>query len=211
LARRFGHQPVISGRTTDIIKFSRQVSKVQNAEIAAFSSRLRVPAIFKIFCQRGLAVGSNHARFASFCNLRGRAIVLAKAERILLPIFARRCGAYLALTALMLQLALSFGHAHHRDLAYPNVAFSKIDVRADWLAAAGLEVSKQAPSGLADDDEHCSICFSNLLLSNSFIPHTPQRSPSIEFKDVDRLFGRAFDLLFTADHAPFRSRGPPLS
>jgi hypothetical protein len=134
---------------------------------------------------------------------------LAEVDGLLLRTFARRCGVYLALAALTLQFALSFGHFHRHDIAYPNAAYSKLDVVAGWQASTKLEVSKQLPLGLADDDEYCSICLSTLLLSNSFIPDTPQHSPSSEFKDVHRFFGHIFDIVFESRRAPFQSRAPP--
>lgn len=138
----------------------------------------------------------------------GKASALAEADGLLLRTFARRCGVYLALAAVTLQLALSFGHVHRHDLAYPIVAYSKIDVFTGQQAPTRLEISK--PSKLADDDDHCLICFSTLLLASSFIPDTPQHSPSSDFKDVDRFFGRTFDIVFGQDRAPFQSRAPPL-
>ena len=130
---------------------------------------------------------------------------MAEADKILLRTFARRCGVHLVLTALALQLAVSFGHFHRHDI----VGYSRIDVVAGWQAPARLEASKQSPSGLADDDEHCPICFSALLLSTSFIPDAPQASPSSVFQDVGRSFGPAFDIVFGSDRAAFQSRAPP--
>jgi hypothetical protein len=43
---------------------------------------------------------------------------LAGAKMMLARAFARRCGAYLALAALTLQLALSFAHVHKHDLVF---------------------------------------------------------------------------------------------
>jgi len=134
---------------------------------------------------------------------------LAEADGLLWRTFARRCGVYLALAAVTLQLALSFGHVHRHDLAYPNVAYSKIDVVTSRLAPTRLEISKQLPPTLADDDDHCLICFSTLLLASSFMPDAPQHSPSSDFKDVYR-FGRTFDIVFGQGRAPFQSRAPPL-
>ena len=130
---------------------------------------------------------------------------MAEADKILLRTFARRCGVYLVLTALALQLAVSFGHFHRHDI----VGYSRIDVVAGWQAPARLEASKQSPSGLADDDEHCPICLVTLLLSTSFIPDAPQASPSSVFQDVGRSFGPAFDIVFGSDRAAFQSRAPP--
>jgi len=136
---------------------------------------------------------------------------LAEADRSLLQTFARRCGVYLALVALTLQLALSFGHIHRHDIAYPGLAYSKIGDSAEFQALAKQKLSKQLPSPLADDDANCPICFSTLLLAASFMPDAPRHSPSFDFKDADRFFGRTFDLNFGPDRAPFQSRAPPLS
>jgi hypothetical protein len=146
---------------------------------------------------------------------------LAEADGLLLRTFARRCGVYLALVALTLQLALSFGHIHRHDIADPSLAhsslahsglaYSKIGVLADSQTLTKLRLSKQLPSPLANDDENCPICFSTMLLTSSFIPDAPQYPPSSDFKDVDRFFGRTFDLVFGSDRAPFQSRAPPLS
>jgi len=43
---------------------------------------------------------------------------LAGAKMIFARAFARRCGACIALAALMLQLALSFAHVHKHDLGF---------------------------------------------------------------------------------------------
>jgi len=161
---------------------------------------------------------------ASFFRCRdtvGRVEALAEADELLLRTFTRRCGVYLALLALTLQLALSFGHIHRHDIANPNLAdsrlaysglaHSKIGVLAGLQAFSKLRLSKQLPSPLANDDENCPICFSLMLLTNSSVPDAPRYSPSFEFRDVDRFFGRTFELIFVSDRAPFQSRAPPLS
>ncbi len=145
---------------------------------------------------------------------------MAEADGFVLRSFARRCGVYLALAALALQLAMSFGHIHRHDIvdpnaaypnaAYPNVVHSKIDVFAGAHVPAKLEVAKQFPSGLADDDGACPICLSTLLLSNSFIPDAPRYSPSSEFRDADRVVRHIYDIVFETHRAPFQSRAPPL-
>jgi hypothetical protein len=140
--------------------------------------------------------------------MRGKVSALAEADRLLLRTLARRSGAYLALAALTLQLALSFGHVHRHDLAY---AYSRTGVVASSQALTNLKSSEQLPSPLADDDANCPICFSTLVLASSFIPDAPQYSLSSDFKDADRFFGRTFDLIFGSDRAPFQSRAPPLS
>jgi hypothetical protein len=165
-------------------------------------------------------------RFSTCLDVKGKASALAEADELLLRTFARRCGVYLALVALTLQFALSFGHIHHHDIASPNLAHSglaysrlayaslvhsKIGVLAGSQALTKLRSSKQLPAPLADDDENCPICFSTMLLTSSFVPDAPQYSPSFDFKDVDRFSGHTFDLIFGSDRAPFQSRAPPLS
>jgi hypothetical protein len=134
---------------------------------------------------------------------------LAEADAFLLRRLARRCGIYLALAALTLQLGLSFAHIHRHDIANANAAYSRRDVIGSWQAAK-LEASDQLSSGLADDDGNCPICFSTLLLSTSFIPVVARYSPSAEFSYVDRFFGRIFYTVFDSYRAPFQSRAPPI-
>jgi hypothetical protein len=151
---------------------------------------------------------------------------LAEADRLLQRTFARRCGVYLALAALALQFALSFGHIHRHDIVgshivssnivfsnivASNIVDSRIDTVAGRPAPVRLDLSKPLPSGLADDDELCWICFSAQLLATSFIPDAPRPSPSFSVKDVDRSFGRAADIVPTSRRAPFQSRAPPLA
>lgn len=145
---------------------------------------------------------------------------MAEADGFVLRSFAQRCGVYLALAALALQLAMSFGHIHRHDIvdpnaaypnvAYPKVAYSKIDVFAGAQAPTKLEVAQQFPSGLADDDGACPICLSTLLLSTSFIPDAPRYSPSSEFRDADRVVRHIYDSVLETHRAPFQSRAPPL-
>jgi hypothetical protein len=132
---------------------------------------------------------------------------LTEADSILLRTLARRCGVYLALAALTLQLGLSFGHIHRHDIINPNAAYSRRDVVGSRQAEK-LEVSKQLSSALGDD-ENCPICFSTLLLSTSFMPEPPRYSPSFEFTHVSRFFGHISDIVFSS-RAPFQSRAPPI-
>jgi hypothetical protein len=135
---------------------------------------------------------------------------LADATGFWLQTFARRCGVHLPLVALALQLALSFGHIHRHDMIGSSFAYSKSKVIGGWETSTGVEVRKQLPAGAVDDDEHCLICFSALLLSTSFISDGPQHSPSSDFNDIDHSFDRTFDIVFGADRRPFQSRAPPI-
>jgi hypothetical protein len=126
---------------------------------------------------------------------------LRRAERSSLRIFTQRCGAYLALAALALQLALSFGHLHARDISPSGLAFAK---------ARSLETSIQSPSHLTDDEDLCPVCFSGSLLSTSFVPDAPQPLAAFEFERVDCLLLNTIEIVAETRRRPFQSRAPPL-
>jgi hypothetical protein len=121
--------------------------------------------------------------------------------------FARRCGAYLALAALTLQFALSFAHVHKHDLVFSGV--DRTDVVSVAHGRPGLQVAEQLPARLADDDDHCPICFSGFLLSNSSLPDTPAHPRSLQFPEIDLTFNPVSDRVFQPRHAAFLSRAPP--
>jgi hypothetical protein len=136
---------------------------------------------------------------------------LSGAKVVLLRAFARRCAALLALAALTLQVALSFAHIHDHDLDFTRLGYSEIDTASVKHALLRLEASRQLPSGLVDDDEHCTICFSSFLLANSSMENGPQYPASPEFCDIDLSFGSALDFVFEPRRAPFLSRAPPVA
>ena len=121
--------------------------------------------------------------------------------------FARRCGAYLALAALTLQLALSFAHVHKHDRVFSG--FDRTDVVRVAHGRPGLQVAEQLPARLADDDDYCPICFSGFLLSNSSLPDTPAHPHSLQFPEIDLTFNPVSDRVFQPRHAAFLSRAPP--
>ncbi|QQO22668.1 hypothetical protein JJB98_23490 [Bradyrhizobium diazoefficiens] len=121
--------------------------------------------------------------------------------------FARQYGAYLALAAVLLQLALSFAHVPKHDFVLS--ASDSSDVVSVGYARPTLQAAEQLPARLADDDDHCPICFSNFLLSNSSIPDGSANQRSLQFAEIDRAFNPVSDLMFRSRHAAFRSRAPP--
>jgi hypothetical protein len=121
--------------------------------------------------------------------------------------FARRCGAYLALAALTLQLALSFAHVHKRDLAFSG--FDRSDVVSVGHARSARQAVSELPSRLADDDDHCPICFSGFLLSNSSLPDSPARPHQLQSAEIDHAFLPVSDQVFQPRHPAFLSRAPP--
>jgi len=141
--------------------------------------------------------------------MRERPVGLTKAGPTLLRKLTRQCGAYLALVALALQLALSFGHLHARDISASGIAFAK-RAPMGWHQARA-EVSKPSPSKLADDEDLCPVCFSGFLLSTSFVPNAPQPPVSFAFESIDRRFARTIALVAAIRRAPFQPRAPPLA
>jgi hypothetical protein len=121
--------------------------------------------------------------------------------------FTRQCGAYLALLALTVQLALSFGHLHARDLSASGFALAKTS--ADGWQRPAAEVSKQSPSKLADDEDLCPVCFSGFLLATSFVPDAPQPLASFAFESIDHPFARTIGLVAAIRRTSFQPRAPP--
>jgi len=123
--------------------------------------------------------------------------------------FARRCGACLALAALLLQLALSFAHVHKHDLAFSE--FDRSDVVSAGHARPTRQALTQQPSRLADDDDHCPICFSGFLLSNSSPTGAQAPLRSLQFAEVHRRFNPVSHQVFRPRHVAFLSRAPPIA
>jgi len=112
-----------------------------------------------------------------------------------------------ALAALTLQLALSFAHVHKHDLAFSG--FTRTDVVGVAHAQSTQQAVTQQPSRLADDDDHCPICFSGFLLSNSSLPDAPASTCPLRFAEIDRAFNPMSDGMFRPRRAAFLSRAPP--
>jgi hypothetical protein len=121
--------------------------------------------------------------------------------------FVRRCGAHLALAALMLQLALSFAHVHKHDLA--SSGFGRTDVVSVRHIRSTQQVAEQLPSRLADDEEHCPICFSGFLLSSSSLPDAPAHPHQVQFAAIGPAFNPVSKRVPRPRRAAFLSRAPP--
>lgn len=115
-----------------------------------------------------------------------------------------RFASWLALTALALQLVLSFGHVHLDGTG-----------RGDYrVTAAGLSAQASRPppvqhSGDAGDD-YCAICASIYLAANSFVPQPPQLAVPFHSQAVEHV-DRAAVLGIALRRTPFQSRAPPLA
>ncbi|MGA7787718.1 MAG: hypothetical protein WCA56_06090 [Xanthobacteraceae bacterium] len=116
----------------------------------------------------------------------------------------RRRGAYLALAALLLQIAVSFGHVDVDGIAGP-----------DHLTLAGLhktvvaKISRHGPAQPSgDDDGYCPICASIFMVSNSFVSEPPQLPVPDGFERIKHSVSVGRDIALPRRVA-FRSRGPP--
>ena len=116
----------------------------------------------------------------------------------------RRFGAWLALAALVLQLALSFGHVH-LDAFYHGGSAHAI------AAANGLESQRApSPSPHHDADDYCPICAVIRLAAASYIPPAPQLPLPVGVKRLEHRFIVVL-AAFEPSRVAFRSRAPPLS
>lgn len=133
---------------------------------------------------------------------------MAGAKTSLERTFAQRGGACLALAALLLQFALAFAHIHKHDLAFSGL--DRTAVVSVGHAPSTRQAIEKLPSRLADDDDHCPICFSSFLLSNSSLPDACADRHPLQFADIAPAFNRLPDQVFKPRHAAFLSRAPPV-
>ena len=115
----------------------------------------------------------------------------------------RRWGGWVALAALTLQLAVSFGHIHldglHRGV--PAVA----------AALQGGDVPP-APAQHPNNDtaDYCAICATIHLAANAPLPTPPQLALPLVRSSVEH-FDRVAAVFVAPRRAPFQSRAPPLA
>jgi hypothetical protein len=120
----------------------------------------------------------------------------------------KRSGALLALAALALQLALSFGHMHRDDLGLPPLP------AADQTLIALC--TTPSPAGPADQDhqpgsdDYCAICASMVLMATA----TPSLPPVLIVPTPIRHVWQA--LTPSSEVAArfalsFQARGPPVA
>ena len=113
-------------------------------------------------------------------------------------------AAWLALFALAVQFALSFGHVHTHGFAQPlpNPACSAV---ADGTG----EVVPTSPAPV-DDSDDCLVCLTIYLTGTSPTSVGPTLAVPVEFAWIK--LAMAFDLPLTAvPHHFFNARAPPLT
>ena len=120
----------------------------------------------------------------------------------------KRFGACWALFALALQFALSFGHAHHSQIAEPFAASPQFTVldHAPETAISNSPKLPITPAGRILD--YCEICVTASLTGNG-VPATP---PQVCVPAVMRQirFWLEVDAIFAiSSYRPFQARAPP--
>jgi hypothetical protein len=115
----------------------------------------------------------------------------------------RRHGARLALAALVLQILLSFGHAHLQGVAQGASP-------ATTPSIALADRNSQTPAPIPDTDDYCAICASIFLASSAFAPAPPQLLIPANFQRVEHGFSAARPLA-ESPRLAFRSRAPPVA
>jgi hypothetical protein len=116
----------------------------------------------------------------------------------------RRWGTWLAVAAMALQLALSFGHVHldklTGDAAIASIAAAK--------APSPQQSPSQHPANEADD--YCAICAAIHLTSSSFLPDAPLLPVPFASRTIEH-FGHFAFVFISPQRAAFQSRAPPLA
>jgi hypothetical protein len=118
----------------------------------------------------------------------------------------KRSGALLALAALALQLALSFGHMHRDDLGLPP-----LPAPGQTLIASGAVAPPAAPADQDHQpasDDYCPICASMVLIATA----TPSLPPVLIVPTPIRhvwQVQRASSEVAARITLSFQARGPP--
>jgi Protein of unknown function (DUF2946) len=117
----------------------------------------------------------------------------------------RRFGTWVALFALALQFAVSFGHVHLEGITRTDPA------RLASASVGHLSHSLVAPPpGTGGDDDYCPICASVYLTANSFVPAAPVL-PVPSASSAVKHFNPSARFFVAPRWSGFQSRAPPLA
>jgi len=117
----------------------------------------------------------------------------------------RQYGACLALAALALQLAVTFGHVHLDRAARAVVPIAAATSHGTAVAQASPQSPAQNPAG---DDDYCAICASIFLASTSFVALPPPLPMPLGFERIEHSYRAAFGVI-APRRVAFQSRAPP--
>jgi hypothetical protein len=117
--------------------------------------------------------------------------------------YGNRFGSWLALIALAIQLAVSFGHVHLDGVR-------RIDSAAATVARQTHSAQSLPLQQRGDKDDYCAICASIYHVANSFVPPPPLLPVPVS-STAAAHFGRDAPLSVAARRPAFQSRAPPLA
>jgi hypothetical protein len=148
--------------------------------------------VFKLMALPGIDSGVDYAK-------RGWPVLPMRSVRT-----DRRWSSWLALAAMTLQLALSFGHIHLEKFASGSAIAS--------VAASKAPASQQNPAHhpANEADDFCAICATVHLASSSFLPDAPLLSVPFASRTIEH-FGHFTFAFISPQRAAFQSRAPPLA
>jgi hypothetical protein len=109
----------------------------------------------------------------------------------------------------LLQLVLSFGHIHARDLmGAPSAELQTSQILQTSVGKASpVSDQTQIPSGRPDDD--CPICMIMHMAASGLLPAPPSAiGPSLLSQVLPHTIIQAFNL-GVARHSLFQTRAPP--
>jgi hypothetical protein len=129
----------------------------------------------------------------------GSRTVVGSEDRGAMRWLRQRWGSYLALAALVFQLALTFGHVHLEQSFTGNVA-----VATTVGNAADAPSSPDSP-----DHDHCATCALIHLAQTLLTPDAPILPHPVAFERPPRIAATAG--LTAPPPARFRARAPPLA
>jgi hypothetical protein len=118
----------------------------------------------------------------------------------------RRFGAGLGLFALVLQLALSFGHVHPEDLLGASAA-GIADTLAAKVQPASPAQDRQTPGAPHDD---CPICTVMHLAGTIVLPDPPALALPTQFTVAVFSTGELVAVVVPR-RPPFQTRAPPIA
>jgi hypothetical protein len=122
-----------------------------------------------------------------------------------------RLGSGLAIFSLALQLALSFGHIHLKDIV--GTAHASTSITASTAAAQSDEQPARATpadrTSHEHEDEYCAVYAVNNLLGTAQIAEPPPLPLPCLFGCVGHSAGYEADLA-ELHHGLFRARAPPI-
>jgi len=114
-----------------------------------------------------------------------------------------------ALFALALQLALSFGHIHRKDILGPKPYSPAAAVLALAASDAGATTPSD-PAGLDHDDDYCAICAINGLIGSAQHAEPPSLPLPLQVAAI-ALAADIRSLPTERHHRLAQARAPPLA